>query len=95
MKFRRTPQFEEDFNSLEESARKDVKKAFPGVRDALQGNSELFRHYRIKKMKGWSEIWEGHVKLNLCFTFHYDYNDNDEKICFFRRIGTHDIYKSP
>ena len=45
-------------------------------------------------MEGQKGIWEGHVKINLVFTFQYDHEDG-EKVCFFRRVGTHDIYKNP
>ena len=94
MKFRRTPRFFRDYRGLGENEKSAIHEAFPEVSDALLGNSELFSKYRIKKMSGWPDIWEGHVKINLCFTFHYEY-ENREKICFFRRVGTHEIYDSP
>jgi mRNA-degrading endonuclease YafQ of YafQ-DinJ toxin-antitoxin module len=95
MKFRRTPQFRDDFNRLSDAEKEDVNKAFNNVVLALQGDVDLFRHHRIKTMEGWPGIWEGHVKQNLCFTFHYEYTDDGEKVYFFRRIGTHGIYNSP
>ena len=95
MIFRRTPQFREDFEKLEAEDKKEVKAGFPEVALALQGNVELFQKYRIKQMQGQGDIWEGHVKINLCFTFHYDKTQDGEKICFFRRIGTHKIYNKP
>ena len=95
MKFRRTPKFNEDFKNLTPQEQQEVKTAFLNVALALQGNAELFRKHRIKQMQGRKDIWEGHVKINLCFTFHYDETEDGEKICFFRRIGTHDIYQKP
>ena len=100
MQFRRTPQFLEDFGGLDEADKTAVDEAFPNVVLALQGNVTLFSHHHIKKMQGWEGIWEGiwegHVKgNNLCFTFHYDQTANGEKTCFFRRVGTHKIYKNP
>ncbi len=95
MIFRRTPQFQIDYNRLEKSDQKIVQKEFPSISEALQGNVGLYRHYRIQAMQGKSNIMEGHLKDNLCFTFHYEYSDSGEKICFFRRIGTHKIYKKP
>lgn len=99
MKFRRTQQFRNDFDQLSESDKKSVKKAFPSITLVLalvlEGNRDLFRKYRLKRMVGFPEIWEGHVKINLCFTFHRDFDSNGEIIIFFRRIGTHNIYKIP
>jgi mRNA-degrading endonuclease YafQ of YafQ-DinJ toxin-antitoxin module len=95
MKFHRTPQFKEDYNSLTESDKTAVDDAFKNIVRALQGDVELRKQHRIKKMSGKNEIWEGHVKLNLCFTFHFENTNEGEKVCFFRRIGTHDIYKNP
>jgi len=95
MKFRRTPKFNEDFKNLTPQEQEDVKAAFPNVVSALQGNAVLFRKHRIKQMQGHEDIWEGHVKINLCFTFHYDKTEDGEKVCFFRRVGTHDIYNRP
>jgi mRNA-degrading endonuclease YafQ of YafQ-DinJ toxin-antitoxin module len=95
MKFHRTPQFREDFNNLEETDRIAVINAFGDVAEALQGNGELRYHFRIKKMEGRDEIWEGHIKINLCFTFQFSVNKEGEKVCFFRRVGTHEIYSRP
>lgn len=95
MKFRRTPQFKEDYNNLSEADRIAVDNAFNNVSLALQGNNQLQKYFSIHKMEGWHDIWEGHVKRNLCFTFNFTRNDTGEKICFFRRIGTHDIYDAP
>ena len=92
MKFIRTPQFREDYINLSESEKKDVNEAFSLVSEALQGNSVYYRKFRIKKMEGHPLIWEGHIKINLVFTFQYE---NDKGKCIFRRIGTHDIYKKP
>jgi hypothetical protein len=51
---------------------------------------------RIKKMKGWSKIWEGHVTEGYVFTFHKDIDpETEETIFVFRKIGTHDIYRNP
>jgi mRNA-degrading endonuclease YafQ of YafQ-DinJ toxin-antitoxin module len=96
MKFSRTPQFREDYDSLENSDRKNVDDALPNIAKALAGDVQLFTHFRIKRMQGHKKIWEGHVKGdNLCFTFHYGQTDAKEKVCFFRRVGTHKIYKKP
>lgn len=95
MKFRRTRQFRDDFDRLLESNKKDIEEAFPYVVLALQGNDEYHRKYRIKRMEGHPNIWEGHVKINLCFTFHLGTDEDGKVIVFFRRVGTHQIYKKP
>ena len=96
MKFSRTRQFLEDYNRLSVVDKRAVDEAFPDVDKALTGDIQLFNHFRIKKMQGREGIWEGHVKGdNLCFTFHYDQTESGEKACFFRRVGTHAIYKRP
>ena len=95
MEFHRTPQFRDDFNNLTNREKVDVRAAFPFVAQALQGNVEYYRKHKIKKMKRYRGVWEGHVKDNLCFTFHFSTIENGERACFFRRVGTHDIYNSP
>jgi mRNA-degrading endonuclease YafQ of YafQ-DinJ toxin-antitoxin module len=44
----------------------------------------------IKKMKGHPEIWEGRITRDYRFTFKVV-----ENTYFLRRIGTHDILKTP
>ena len=95
MEFRRTLEFKDNFKSLSEVYQKYINDAFPYVSDALEGNGDLYKKFKIKKMRGHPDVWEGHIKYNLCFTFHYEKGGNGEKICFFRRIGTHDIYNKP
>jgi mRNA-degrading endonuclease YafQ of YafQ-DinJ toxin-antitoxin module len=95
MKFRRTPQFREDYYSFSEDDRRTIDESFKTVALALQGDVNLYRRHRIQVMRGKSNIWEGHVKQNICFTFHYEYTEEGEKVCFFRRIGTHEVYDKP
>ncbi len=47
MKFRRTPQFKEDYEGLLEFDRLVVDSAFGSVAAALQGNVELYRLHKI------------------------------------------------
>lgn len=96
MRFSRTDQFKDDYKGLTKADQDAVDKAFREVALALQGDESLFKKYKIKKMQGWPGIWEGHVKGDyLCFTFHFDVTDTGGKNCFFRRVGTHSIYKNP
>lgn len=96
MKYRRTPQYWDDFQRLSETQKDTIEKEFSNIASALEGSMELRRRHRIKKMQGHDNIWEGHVRGdNFCFTFHYEKTDDGERVCFFRRVGTHDIYKNP
>ena len=50
---------------------------------------------RIKPMKGFSGVWEGHVTRGYVFTFHRIEDESGEIIFEFRKIGKHDIYENP
>lgn len=97
MEFRWTPKFIEDISNLSENDKEIVRSEKDNIQNALRGDADLRRRHRIKKMQGHSDIWEGHVRgSNLVFTFHLEDNkDNGEKICFLRRVGTHNVYKNP
>jgi mRNA-degrading endonuclease YafQ of YafQ-DinJ toxin-antitoxin module len=99
MKFQRTPHFVDNYKfDISDDGRDDWDQAFPDLVKALQGDSQLYKHFRLQKMEGRpgrNGIWEGHIKQDLCFTFQFDYLPKREKVCLFRRIGTHKIYKKP
>ena len=94
MKFRFTPKYSDDYLQLGQKEKNAVFNAKDTIAKALQGDLECRSKHRLQKMEGRSGIWEGHVKIDLVFTYHFQY-ENDIKICYFRRVGTHDIYKSP
>lgn len=80
-----------------EPFRKDFRR-LPKIIQSLFGEKlrlavdSQFTHpsLRIKKIKGHPFIWEGSVTMNYRFTFH-----KIEKGIFLRRIGTHDLLRSP
>ena len=45
---------------------------------------------RIKKMEGSGDIWEGRITKSCRFTF-----QAERGICVLRRIGAHDILRTP
>lgn len=45
---------------------------------------------RIKKMEGSGDIWEGRITKNYRFTF-----QAERDVYVLRRIGTHDILRTP
>ena len=66
------------------------------MQDLVQKKLELFvanpRHLslRVKKMEGPRNIWEGRITRNYRFTFQIE-----SDVCILRRIGTHNILKTP
>jgi mRNA-degrading endonuclease YafQ of YafQ-DinJ toxin-antitoxin module len=94
MIFRRKPSFKQDFDKLSPPQKKLVEDSFEDVARGLSGDTALYNRFRIKKMKRSDYIYEGHLQINFVFTLHFEYDDV-EKICWFRRIGTHDIYNKP
>lgn len=96
MKFIRLPSFNDDFKYLTEHDKNIVRNSFSDVTKALTGNVELYKKFKVKKMKKYKEdgIYEGHLEINLVFTLHFEV-DEIEKVCYFRRIGDHTIYKKP
>jgi mRNA-degrading endonuclease RelE of RelBE toxin-antitoxin system len=83
------------------SFERDLSKLHPDIRERFRGKLKLFqqnpehRSLRIKKMKGWEDIWEGHVTPQYVFTFHWESSESGKRIAVFHRIGTHQIYRSP
>ena len=82
MKFRRTSRFGRDFKNLDEPDKEYVENAFPEVSRALEGDINLRRKYRFKKMSGWEGIWEGHLKNLICVLL-FIINTRGEKRCAF------------
>ena len=94
MKFIRTKDFNRDFENLLPEQKLLVKESFPLVVKALTGNVDLYGRFKIKKMKGHPQYYEGHLQINLVFTLEFEY-DAVQKVCKFRRIGNHSIYDNP
>jgi len=92
--FRFTPRYGKDYSRLGQAEKDAVFEARESIALALQGDVEYFKKHRLQKMEGHPGIWEGHVKSNLVFTYHFEY-ENGRKVYFFRRVGTHKIYKNP
>jgi len=80
-----TRRFEKDYSSLPPSVQNKVDKKLKIFVDDISHPS-----LRIKKMEGTQEIWEMRVSRNYRITFQFT---NDGVIL--RRVGTHDILKTP
>jgi len=85
MKLQRTEQFARDFAALPESVKRRAEKQ-------IRLFTENPRHpsLRVKKMEGVGDIWEGRITKGYRFTFQIK-----AEVCALRRIGMHDILKTP
>jgi mRNA-degrading endonuclease YafQ of YafQ-DinJ toxin-antitoxin module len=95
MKYHRTPEFNENYKELDNKQKQEVQKSFPDLKKAFEGDTIMRTYFDLHPLNGWPDIYAGHLKYNLVFTYHYDVDSNGEKVVFFRKIGTHGIYKNP
>lgn len=94
MRYRRTRTFHKDLQNLPGEIKERAAEKFK----LFQENPFPPYHpsLRIKPMKGWDGIFEGHVSRQYVFTFHKETDSETGEIIFvFRRIGGHEIYDSP
>jgi len=91
VKFRKSSTFKEDFGKLPASIQKRTREKFGQFKEDMRHPS-----LRIKKMKGYGDIWEGHITDQYVFTFEFGIDpDTGESLVIFRRIGTHSVYEKP
>jgi mRNA-degrading endonuclease RelE of RelBE toxin-antitoxin system len=84
-KIQTTRPFDEDYNALPESIKDRADKQF-----VLLLENPYHPSLQIKKIKGHPNIWEGRITKNYRFTFQIS-----GEIYILRRIGPHDILKTP
>ena len=89
MKFSRSSNFRKDFQNLAPVIQEKVKEKF----NIFKSNPD-HPSFRVKPMKGFKGIYEGHITDSLVFTFEKN-TRNGEIVYLFRRIGPHNIYKNP
>ncbi|MBM4350939.1 MAG: hypothetical protein FJ106_13750 [Deltaproteobacteria bacterium] len=85
MKIQTAKPFDEDYRALTEAIKERAHKQF-----VLLMENPHHPSLRVKKIKGHPNIWEGRVTKSYRFTFQIS-----GEIYLFRRIGTHDILKTP
>ncbi|MGB2762728.1 MAG: hypothetical protein WBC21_04345 [Minisyncoccales bacterium] len=80
-----TKSFEKDYKDLSAKIQKQLDKQL----NLLLGNIN-HPSLRVKKIKGYSNIWEGRISKSYRFTFQIkrDYY-------FMRRAGSHSIFSNP
>lgn len=94
MKFRRLQSFNNDFENLPLTLQQQAKEKFKLFAD--NPIPPFHPSLRIKKMKGFESVWEGHITRGYVFTFMQTQDEATGEITYlFRRIGTHSIYDNP
>ena len=94
MRYRRTSTFKKCFRDLPDDLQEITAQKFKLFKE----NPTYPYHpsLRIKKMKGYEGVWEGHVADDCVFTFHKETDPRTgETVIVFRKIGKHDIYRNP
>jgi mRNA-degrading endonuclease RelE of RelBE toxin-antitoxin system len=84
MKVQTTKPFDEDYAALPESLKERADKQFILLMENPHHPS------RLKKIKGHPNIWEGRITKSYRFTFQIL-----GEVYLLRRIGTHDILRTP
>jgi mRNA-degrading endonuclease RelE of RelBE toxin-antitoxin system len=85
MKVQTTKPFDEDYAALPESLKERADKQF-----ILLMENPHHPSLRLKKIKGHPNIWEGRITKSYRFTFQML-----GEVYLLRRIGTHDILRTP
>jgi len=85
MKIRTTRKFDKDYARLPEEIKNLLDRK---LRIFIENQNHP--SLRVKKMEGHPSIWEASINMQYRFTFQIQSNTY-----FLRRIGTHDILKSP
>jgi len=85
MKIQTTKPFDKDYNALPETVKVRADKQF-----FLLLENPDHPSLRLKKIKGHPSIWEGRITKSYRFTFQISGD-----VYLLRRIGTHDILKTP
>ncbi len=85
MKFVFTYSFIRDYRALPDQIQNTVDKKLK-----LFLNNQRHPSLNIKKMQDPRDIWEGRITKGYRFTFRME-----GEVCLLRRLGTHDILRTP
>ncbi len=95
MKFRATEPFWKAYAQLPTKVKEKARRAFVLFQEGAR-NPPFHPSLRVRKMRGYPGIWEGHVTREIVFTFHIKEDpDTGGTTYIFRNIGTHAIYRKP
>jgi len=85
LRLQTTRPFDDDYKALPESIKNLADKQF-----TLLLENPRHPSLRLKKIKGHPDIWEGRITKSYRFTFQIS-----GETYILRRMGTHDILKTP
>jgi mRNA-degrading endonuclease RelE of RelBE toxin-antitoxin system len=85
MRIQTTRPFDEDYSALPDYIKKQADKQF-----IILTENPHHPSLRLKKIKGHPNIWEGRVTKSYRFTFQIS-----GEVYLLRRVGTHDVLKTP
>jgi mRNA-degrading endonuclease YafQ of YafQ-DinJ toxin-antitoxin module len=94
-RYRPLKTFWEAYAELPAHIQREVRQAFKLFQQGAE-HPPFHPSLRIHKMRGYPNIWEGHVTKQIVFTFHIERDpESGETIYVFRNIGTHEVYRQP
>ena len=85
MEMRFTKIFERDYKKLSVEIKKRLDKQLIFLLENIK-----YPSLRVKKVKGYYNVWEGRITKSYRFTF-----EIKKEIYFVRRCGTHSILNNP
>jgi mRNA-degrading endonuclease RelE of RelBE toxin-antitoxin system len=88
--FRYTPRFKKRYIALPLSEQIRVDRAIN-----LLGANWKHPGLQVKKLKGFSNIWEARISLGYRLTFHFEDKYRGFDVCVLRTVGSHDILRQP
>jgi|BarGraNGADG00212_2_1021979.scaffolds.fasta_scaffold06821_6 mRNA-degrading endonuclease RelE of RelBE toxin-antitoxin system len=90
MIFVRSKRFKQAFRSLPKEIQKKAARALRLLAAASpQGEDPIYPSLVVKKVRGYSDVWEARVDLKYRLTFQYERADG-ETICILRNVDNHD-----
>lgn len=94
-RYRPLKTFWEAYAELDAHIKEKVRQKFKLFQQSAE-NPPFHSSLRIHEMRGHPNIWEGHITMQIVFTFHIERDpESGETIYVFRNVGTHDIYRKP
>jgi mRNA-degrading endonuclease RelE of RelBE toxin-antitoxin system len=84
MIFVRSQRFKRAFQSLPKEAQGKTVRAL-----RLLAEDPFYPSLVVKKVQGYSDVWEARVDLKYRLTFQFEKHDN-ETICILRNVDNHD-----
>ncbi|MHB8290011.1 MAG: hypothetical protein ACYDEY_12385 [Acidimicrobiales bacterium] len=94
--FQRLPRFDQDWNSLTKEDRKRFRSAVGKFVADLDAGRPFRKSLRVRNVEGISNVWEVTFAPDGRATWQYgDEIKTGHAHVVWRRVGTHDIFRSP